>query len=197
MKEEIVVEEKMKKRFRKLKNIMSFIEGFLIAVPVFIATIMIVVGFMVGISGKEDKLNIMSDVVNQEEIEKFDLKEFFLENLEIREDLEDDEDYINGTDAIKNLMLTSAIIVRVVAYILAIIIVDKLAKIFGEVENKGTPFTENNIKSLKTVNIIALIMWLLHTEMISVGLLFVIVISAFRTVFEYGYKLQKESDETL
>ena len=28
-------------------------------------------------------------------------------------------------------------------------------------------------------------------------LVFVLVISAFRSVFEYGYKLQKESDETL
>ena len=196
MKEEIVVEEKMKKKFRKLKKIMVFLEGLLLFVPLMVFIIIIVSGILVGFSGKEDKLNVFNSEV-KEGLETFDLKEMLVESFDLREDLEDDEDYINGTDTIKNLMIASLIIVRVVAYVLAIIIVDKLATIFGEVENKGTPFTENNIKWLKTVNIVALNMWLLHTEMISVGLLFVIVISAFRTVFEYGYKLQKESDETL
>ena len=196
MKEEIVVEEKMKKKFRKLKKIMVFLEGLLLFVPLMVFIIIIVSGILVGFSGKEDKLNVFNSEV-KEGLETFDLREALVESFDLREDLEDDEDYINGTDTIKNLMIASLIIVRVVAYVLAIIIVDKLATIFGEVENKGTPFTENNIKCLKTVNIIALIMWLLHTEIVSVNLIFVIIISAFRAVFEYGYKLQKESDETL
>ena len=91
-------------------------------------------------------------------------------------------------------------IAGIIGYVLAIIIVDTLSKIFGEVEKEGTPFTENNIKLLKKVHIISIFLWVLGMAGVrknTVGIVFVLVISAFRSVFEYGYKLQKEADETL
>ena len=118
----------------------------------------------------------------------------------MKEKLENDNDYQNAPEALKNLMIISTIIAGLAGYILAIIMVDSLAKIFGEVEKQGTPFTERNIRLLKRVHILSIVLWLLQMAGIrenSIGLIFVLVISAFRSVFEYGYKLQRESDETL
>lgn len=197
---EVISEDKMKKKFGKYRKIMTVIEGFLMVVPIIIAIVLIVTGFLVGISGKEDKLNIISDVENVEELEDFDVKDELLDILDLKDDLENDEDYQKASEQLKNLMVVSVIIAGIVGYIIAIGLVDCLAKIFGEVEKNGTPFTEKNIKLLKRVQILSIILWILQMAGIrenSIGLVFVLVISAFRVIFEYGYKLQKEADETL
>ena len=105
------------------------------------------------------------------------------------------------SDSTQNLIIVGASIIFIINYTLAIIIVDSIANLFSEIEKTGTPFTDRTIRLLRKVNITALILWLIGvmtgSTIISTGLLFVITISAFRTAFEYGYKLQKEVDEIL
>ena len=195
------MEDKMKKKFGKYRKIMTVIEGFLMVVPLLVIVIAIIVGIAVGMTGKEEEANIVdSGFVESEEGEELDWKAEILDILDMKEELENDEDYQNAPEVLKNLMVISTIIAAIVGYILAIIMVDSLAKIFGEVETNGTPFTEKNIKLLKRVHILSICLWILQMAGVrenSIGLVFVLVISAFRSVFEYGYKLQKEADETL
>ncbi|MBR2289591.1 MAG: DUF2975 domain-containing protein [Clostridia bacterium] len=193
-----MMEEKMKKKFGKLRKIMTVIEGFLMVVPLLVIVVAILVGIAVGMNAKDEDTNVVdSGVVEVEEAEEIDWKAEVLDVLDLH--LENDEDYQNASETLKNLMVWSAIIASLAGYILAILITDNLAKIFGEVEKQGTPFTERNIQLLKRVNIIAIILWIIGMMGVrdTIGLIFVVVISAFRSVFEYGYKLQKESDETL
>lgn len=199
-KEEIVLtdEEKMKKKFGKYRKIISVIEGFLMAVPLMLIIIAVIVGFAVGLSGKDEESNMIDG--SSEVQEDIDWKSEVLDFLNLKDDLEKDEDYQNASEPLKVLMVLSTIVAAIIGYVLAIIMLDYLAKIFGEVEKTGTPFTENNIKFLKRVHILSIVLWILQMAGIrenSIGLVFVLVISAFRSVFEYGYKLQKESDETL
>ena len=200
-KKELSMEDEMKKKFGKYRKIMTVIEGFLMFVPILVIIVAIIVGFLVGISGTEaEEVVVDSGLVEMEEGEKLDWREEILDVLDMKEKLENDNDYQNAPEALKNLMIISTIIAGLAGYILAIIMVDSLAKIFGEVEKQGTPFTERNIRLLKRVHILSIVLWLLQMAGIrenSIGLIFVLVISAFRSVFEYGYKLQRESDETL
>ena len=195
---EITLEDKMKRKFKKLKTIMTIIEGFLMVIPIMVIIIAVLVGIKIGMEGKENS-SIIESAFDVEEGEEVDWKVEILDILNQKEDLQEDEDYQNASETLKTLMVVSNIIASFMGYIFAIIIVDCLAKIFGEVEKEGTPFTEKNIKLLKIVNIIAICLWLvgMMVSRNTVGLVFIIVISAFRSVFEYGYKLQKEADETL
>ena len=196
-KEEVVLtdEEKMKKKFGKYKKIMTVIKHILMIAPIVIIVSAVIIGLMIGNIEKLEESNLI--VGELQEGEKLDWRAEVLDVLDMKDELEDYEDESETT---KTLMVISLIVVVVAEYVLVIIMVDYLAKIFGEVETNGTPFTENNIKFLKKVHILSIVLWALQTVGVkeySVGLIFVLVISAFRSVFEHGYKLQKESDETL
>ncbi|MBR1539805.1 MAG: DUF2975 domain-containing protein [Clostridia bacterium] len=199
---ELTSEEKMKKKFGKYRKIMTVIEGFLMVVPIMVIVVAIIVGFAVGMTGTDEE-NVVDDGIvaeSTEEEEELNWKTEILDVLDMKDDLENDEDYQKAPEVLKNLMVISTIIAAIAGYILAIIMVDSLAKIFGEVETKGTPFTEKNIKLLKRVHILSIVLWILQMAGIrenSIGLIFVLVISAMRSIFEYGYKLQKEADETI
>ena len=197
-------EEKMKKKFGKLRKAMTIVEGILMVVPIMVIVILVIVGISVGFNKANFPSKIeygenKSIILYDENTEEIDWKIMILDILNMKEKVEDDEDYQNGSELEKTIVAVSLIIVAIIGYILTILIADNLAKIFGEVEKQGTPFTENNIKLLKKVNILALILWIagMMGANSTVGLVFLIVIFAFRSVFEYGYKLQKESDETL
>lgn len=199
---ELNSEDKMKKKFGKYKRIMTVIEGFLMVVPIMLIVVAIIVGFAVGISGDEEENIVDNGIVaeNIEEDEELNWKDEALDILDLKDDLENDEDYQKAPESLKTIIIFSTIIAAIAGYIIAIMLVDSLAKIFGEVETQGTPFTEKNIKLLRRVQILSIILWILQMAGIrenSIGLVFVLIISAFRSVFEYGYKLQKEADETL
>lgn len=182
--------EKMKKQFGKYRKIMTIVEGFLMVVPILVVLVAVIVGFTVG--KNEVKENIVDNGGQIEE--ELDWKGEVLEVLDLRDDLENDEDYQNAPEVLKSLMVISTIIAGIIGYIIAILLVDSLAKIFGDVEKEGTPFTEKNIKLLKRVQILSIILWILQMAGIrrnSVGLVFIIVIAAFKSIFEYGYRLQK------
>lgn len=203
-KEELINEDKMKKKFGTLRKIMTVIKGLLIAGLIIVIVSITILSIVFGLSksGSDGTLKLGKNnkiVLFDKKIEDVELKTVIIDILDVKEELEDDEDYINGSESLKTLMIVIAAIVSFVGYLLVIMIVDNLAQIFGEVEKEGTPFTENNIKLLKKVNILALILWIagMMGTKSTVGLVFLIVIFAFRSVFEYGYKLQKESDETL
>jgi hypothetical protein len=87
----------------------------------------------------------------------------------------------------------------VLSYITVIFIINTLRKLFEETEKNGTPFTKNNIKYLKMVDVsICIIWWLGMIEgNILLDILVLTVVSVLTLVFKYGYKLQKESDETI
>ena len=203
-KEEIKLssEDKMKKKFGKYRRIMTVIEGFLMVVPIMLIVMALIVGFAVGLSGTDEE-NIVDNGSIAESIEdneELSWKDEALDILDLKDDLENDEDYQKAPEALKTLIIVSTIIAAIAGYIIAIMLVDSLAKIFGEVEKQGTPFTEKNIKLLRRVQILSIILWILQMAGIrenSIGLVFVLVISAFRSVFEYGYKLQIEADEIL
>ena len=193
-------DEKMKKKFGKYRKLMIVIEGFLMVVPILVIISAIILGLAIGLSGEDKKSNILASAIDIEEGEEIDWRSEILDILDMKNDIETDRDYQAASETLKNLIAISAIIAGIIGYVLAIIIVDTLSKIFGEVEKEGTPFTENNIKLLKKVHIISIFLWVLGMAGVrknTVGIVFVLVISAFRSVFEYGYKLQKEADETL
>lgn len=197
---ELTSEEKMKKKFGIYRKLMTVIEGFLMVVPILVIISAIVIGLAIGLSGEDKESNILASAIDIKEGEEIDWRAEILDILDMKNDIEADKDYQAASETLKNLMAISGIIAGILGYILAIIVVDCLAKIFGEVEKEGTPFTENNIKLLKKVHIVSIFLWILGMAGVrknTVGIVFVLVISAFRSVFEYGYKLQKEADETL
>ena len=114
------------------------------------------------------------------------------ENLSGKELEVDDE-----SDEFKRLVATSQILVVFLDYICIIIIVNTLAKLFGNVEKEGTPFTKENIENLNIINIFAIVLFVFGTPNFSMGLVSVIIISAITYIFKYGYKIQQEVDETL
>ena len=197
---ELTSEEKMKKKFGIYRKLMTVVESFLMVVPILVIISAIVIGLAIGLSGEDKESNILASAIDIKEGEEIDWRAEILDILDMKNDIEADKDYQAASETLKNLMAISGIIAGILGYILAIIVVDCLAKIFGEVEKEGTPFTENNIKLLKKVHIVSIFLWILGMAGVrknTVGIVFVLVISAFRSVFEYGYKLQKEADETL
>ena len=88
--------------------------------------------------------------------------------------------------------------IQFVAGVIGWIILVKIAKILDNIVKKETPFTEENIGNMKKISICATIMWILMTTSIfNVGIIYIFAIWIMYYVFNYGYQLQIESDETL
>ena len=88
--------------------------------------------------------------------------------------------------------------IQFVAAVMGWIILVKIAKILDNIVKKETPFTEENIANMKKISICATIMWILMTTSIfNAGIIYILAIWIMYYVFNYGYQLQLESDETL
>ena len=81
--------------------------------------------------------------------------------------------------------------IEVLFTLASILCIDKLLK---ETIEKETPFTETNVKAMKALGTLALAISILKSGRGYIGAMSFIIISR---IFEYGYLLQTESDETL
>lgn len=90
-------------------------------------------------------------------------------------------------------------IITIITYILSLIILHSLAKIFINSSKDETPFSIKNVKNLRTISICLDIIFLvtLFSETHGIGLIYPLTITGIEYIFRYGCKLQLESDETL
>ena len=96
-----------------------------------------------------------------------------------------------------NLGETLESIFGLISYICSIFIIDNLRVIFKNISETGKPFDEKNLKNIKTIEILAWIIYLLIGNVFSFDTIIVIVVTALTYIFKYGNQLQKESDQTL
>lgn len=192
--ENIEIEDsKLRKKFKKLREWVILLEGILL-VPV------IVVVLILGISTGEKLIygtnEFLKSVIIEEDSNETEIK--IDDVVEVAEKLSGEELVFEGeTDEYKRLVAISQILVVFLDYMCTVVIVNTLAKIFGNVETEGTPFTKENVKDLSVINVFAGILFVFGTPNISIGLISLIIISAITYIFKYGYKIQQEVDETL
>lgn len=93
---------------------------------------------------------------------------------------------------------SSSLFVTTIKVLTMLLILDNLVKILKCTIDKETPFVEENIKYMKKIDKLACINWVITTPfIINTGIIYLLVISIITYIFEYGYQLQLESDETL
>ena len=99
------------------------------------------------------------------------------------------------------VMLLKGIIIPIILIAMASVI-DNFERICKATVKKETPFIEENIKYMRRINIMSLVMFiginiLFGGFAIDVGIFFLAIMFAFSYLFKFGYILQQESDETL
>ena len=188
MKKEKVVltdEEKMKKSFKSYGKIAEVIESILLIVPIVLLVISLVMGIAMLVGDNQDD-RFKNSMVQSEQGEEISERQF-LKDL-IGEDYKEFEE-------MSNVQITIKVICIIAEYIITILILDNLKKMFKETSQDAKPFTEANVKRLNNISWLTFALWL--TTNTNVGIVVVISIFALNKVFKYGYKLQIESDETL
>ena len=73
------------------------------------------------------------------------------------------------------------------------VFLDEIAILLIETDKKQTPFTNKNVKILKIVDILVVLLWLFG----HIGIIIPVMTTTFYWIFKYGCFLQKDSDETL
>lgn len=87
---------------------------------------------------------------------------------------------------------------QVVSGILGWSILFSIEKILKNTVENETPFTQENIKNMKKISIYSAIIWILRTtSFFNVGIIYILAIWIMSYIFNYGYQLQLEADETL
>ena len=213
-KKEIAItdEEKMKKRIKYLKEIVSILEGLLI-VPIVITIIILIIGFgqflfvhkTTFLGGTVRELNNVS--INQDKTEYtwISEKETDLTWKDIKLLADEFLGKENGeiklsarnNDIIENISAVLILIFVFVDMIMYVLIMDNIVGIFKEILNIGSPFTEKAVKNMKKMSILSILLFLLGIGGLKISLMSVIIIIFLTYIWRYGYKLQKESDETL
>lgn len=94
-------------------------------------------------------------------------------------------------------------IITIIIYILSLIILYSLAKIFINSSKDETPFSLKNVKIFRKISICAYIVFFVRifSETHGIGLAnaltYISLIKSIEYILRYGYELQLESDETL
>lgn len=94
---------------------------------------------------------------------------------------------------------TTSIILSCIGYVVNILIINRIKKIFINLDEDKTPFTEKNIKlldQLKGYALYSFITIFLGNEY-GMNIIPVVVVLGLISIFKYGIELQKEVDETL
>lgn len=173
--------EKMLKSCKKLKNVIT---GFLWLI-VGCMIVPVVIGLVLSIS-------IIFQPNNEKKVEVGDNMMQVIENITNKVN-----EFEEGMQSINEIKATNSSM-TVIKFVMTCLILNHLIKILKSTIEKETPFTEDNIKYMKKIDIYALINWVVTTPfVINVGLIYVLVISTITYIFEYGYQLQQQSDETL
>ncbi|MBR1654058.1 MAG: DUF2975 domain-containing protein [Clostridia bacterium] len=110
------------------------------------------------------------------------------------------------------ISLIMTLVFSLAGIIVAIMILKYLEKLFKNIANDETPFTLENVECLKKMGyymLASLIISILGNSIISsivgkdlgmnlgINVIYILVVYAFRFVFEYGYNIQQESDSTI
>lgn len=205
-------EEKMKKKMKCFKEIVSILEALLI-VPIAATIITLIIGlgqflfvhkttFLGGVVRELDNKLIYQDK-NEYTLESE--KEIDLTWKEIKllaDELIDREDgeiklSDRNNDIIWNITAILILILGFVDMIMYVLIMDNIVGIFKEIINIGSPFTEKAVKNMKKMSILSILLFLLGVGGLRISLMSVIIIISLTYIWRYGSKLQKESDETL
>ena len=102
-----------------------------------------------------------------------------------------------NNDMIWNITAIFILIFVFVDMIIYVLIIDNIVGIFKEIVNIGSPFTEKTVKNMKKMSILSILLFLLGVGALKISLMSVIIVISLTYIWRYGYKLQKESDETL
>jgi hypothetical protein len=112
-----------------------------------------------------------------------------------------------------SIMIISILLMPTTGLILVYLLLEKVHKLFNNIYKEETPFTEINVKHVKSISIIILALIIapiflglifqaiaginLNISIDLMGVIYALVVIALGYIFEYGYELQKQSDETL
>lgn len=201
-KEKIILsdEEKMKKRFTSFRKIISWAEAVCIAMPIIAIMLALILGIVILLGGENEEIHIFNNEsiesnYNNDSAEKdYDLG--YLALFSYHND--------NVTFKTKSPIIARVFIIcEICDYIITVFLLEYLKKIFGEIADKGTPFTEYNIKYLDKIRNIVIIAGIVRVIAIlfsiraGMGLGLIMVILSISSIFKYGYKLQIQADETI
>ena len=167
----------------------------IIAIFKWIIIVSLIIGGLSGVCG----IILMSNpdtIANNPEISD-EIKNMIEESQKSNEALEDN--MIQGENL--GIMLLKGILIPVVLIAMASII-DNLERIFKTTVQQETPFVEENIKYMRRINIMSLVLFITMNILfvgigIDIGIFFLVILFAVTYLFKFGYILQQESDETL
>ena len=167
---ELSTKEINKKSIQKLRKVLSALEIFLISIPLVLMGLAFIMGLLVGLSGEETTFEQeISEFLTEEQVEE-----------------------VNALNPMQTFLVFFS-------YVLYIRIMDYIIKIFKNIENEESPFTEKNLELLNKIKkliLFSFITTLLGCEL-GMGLFAVIIVYAFALIFEYGCRIQNEVDEIL
>ena len=173
---QILTEEKIKSKFKKINELIVIAIGFLI------------IAFMLML------FNVNTFINNKDSIE-FENKMW--DEYQVRDFMDIFQEEHLKTYSVLKYVLTSCSFACMIGTFWVI------GEICREIKNTGKPFSKNIVKNMNVLTRI-IIIWAiisLFTTIfeINIGIGFVpaCIICVLKYIFEYGYKLQIESDETL
>jgi len=200
---EEVDSKKLEKKFKEIKEWAIYVEAILLLpVVAFVLLVVLIAGEKVFKGTNEIAVAFLDTVYEtNDNIEYGEDGNILLTNqtiIDLSEKVRGSKfEFNNKSDEYKIFVAIVGLVIACIDYIMMILIINNISRIFGTIEKEGTPFTKNNVKYLNMINILALLLCVFGTARISMNLVSVIIISAITIVFKYGCKLQQEYDETL
>lgn len=168
--------EDMKNNFRKFRKIIQAFEIFLIIIPIILAIFGAIIGIQIVQSSAEQEATNESYSIVEET------------NVEVEE--------ITTANIVKSVIY---VIIVIIDYVLIIVVLDNVKKIFANIENSGDPFMKENIKHIDRISIMSVVLGIIKVIAtffdgtdLGIGLIFLIVILAISYVYRYGCELQEK-----
>lgn len=192
---------KLDKKFKSLKNIFVFIKGVVLIHAVLVVLLLITTIGQYAFLKKTPLLNmVVRDIIydgendSDAELTKDDIIRFSEKTT--KTDIEIEYKDFKTQDG-KMFIAMQLIIKMVIDYILCVWLLNCVIKLFDNISKAQTPFTQDNIRLIRKIDILACFAYIFGNEVFSIGLVFLLVLTAISYVFKYGYTLQKEVNETV
>ena len=169
-------EEIMIERFKKYSTFFEILE-LLVKVAIVLGIIMILLTlFTKAESNKEDITFYYNQIM-----EKFDKSQT--------------DDLSDNIGAQKIIVIVDDLVLEI-KFIAVAYLFNLLRKIFNDSIKNKTPFTENNVKNMKKMVGAVVVFGITQMSILSLVIFTIIIVTIYQ-IFNYGYLLQKESDELL
>ena len=169
-------EEIMIERFKKYSTFFEILEA-LVKVAIVLGIIMILLTlFTKAESNKEDITFYYNQIM-----EKFDKSQT--------------DDLSDNIGAQKIIVIVDDLVLEI-KFIAVAYLFNLLRKIFNDSIKNKTPFTENNVKNMKKMVGAVVVFGITQMSILSLVIFTIIIVTIYQ-IFNYGYLLQKESDELL